>query len=131
MTQDGRSRPGSPCTFLPGRPRAEPLRIRSAISRTCADSTRGAISSTCHSGYSPAYAHPSYVSATSYLNTDTGELSPTAVTDTYAYLIEAARCVIQAGHAIAKLLIDTRLADETANAETALCQPFVLWDRLP
>ena len=78
-----------------------------------------------------AYAHASYVGATSYLDRDNGEqLSPTAVTDTYSYLIEAARCVIQAGHAFAKLLVDTHLADETANAETALGQQFALWDRL-
>jgi hypothetical protein len=78
-----------------------------------------------------AYAHPSYVGATSYLIPDKAELSPTAVTDTYAYLIEAARCVIQAGHALAELLVDPHLADETANAETALGQQFALWDRLP
>lgn len=77
------------------------------------------------------YAHPSYVGATAYLIPEKGELSPTAVTDTYAYLIEAARCAIQAGHAFATLLGDNLLANEVASAETALGQQFGLWERLP
>ena len=58
-----------------------------------------------------ANAHPSYVGARAYIIPETGEPSTTAVTDSYAYLTDAARCVIQAGHAFALLLTDTALAD--------------------
>jgi hypothetical protein len=42
-----------------------------------------------------------------YIVPETGELSTTAITDSYAYLVDTARCVIQAGHAFAPLLTDT------------------------
>jgi hypothetical protein len=77
------------------------------------------------------YAHPSYVGAQAYLIPEKGELSPTAVTDTYAHLIETARCLIQAGLAFATLLVDNLLAKEVANAQRALGMEFVLWERLP
>jgi hypothetical protein len=77
-----------------------------------------------------ANAHPSYVGAMAYIVPDTGELSATAVTDTYAYLIDTARCVIQAGHAFATLLTDTALADAVHQAEAALGTEFALWQRL-
>ena len=66
-----------------------------------------------HSGY----AHPSYVGAMAYIIREKGELSPTAVTDTHAYLLDTTRCLIQAGHAIATLLVDNHLANEVAKAE--------------
>jgi hypothetical protein len=62
---------------------------------------------------------------------DKGELSPTAVTDTYAHLIETARCLIQAGLAFATLLVDNLLVNEVAHAQETLGQEFVLWQRLP
>src|ERR1022692_283863 len=77
------------------------------------------------------YAHPSYVGVQAYLIPEKGELSPTAVTDTYAHLIETARCLIQAGLAFATLLVDNLLAKEVANAQRALGMEFVLWERLP
>jgi hypothetical protein len=78
-----------------------------------------------------AYAHPSYVGAQAYLIPERGELSSTAVTDTYAHLIETGRCLIQAGLAFAGLLVDNLLANEIANAQRALGTEFALWDRLP
>jgi len=77
-----------------------------------------------------ANAHPSYIGAMAYIVPETGELSTTAVTDTYAYLIDTARCVIQAGHAFAPLLADTALADAVHQAEAALGTEFALWQRL-
>lgn len=76
-----------------------------------------------------ANAHPSYIGAMAYTVPETGELSTTAVTDTYAYLIDTARCVIQAGHAFAQLLTDTALADAVRQAEAALGTEFALWQR--
>jgi hypothetical protein len=76
-------------------------------------------------------AHPSYTGAMAYLVPETGKLSTTAVTDTYAYLIDTTRCVIQAGHAFATLLADTFLATEITRAETTLGIEFALWQRLP
>jgi hypothetical protein len=46
-------------------------------------------------------AHPSYIGAMAYIVPETGELSATAVTDSYVYLVDIARCVILAGHAFA------------------------------
>lgn len=77
-----------------------------------------------------ANAHPSYVGATAYTVPETGELSATAVTDTYAYLVDTARCVIQAGHAFAPLLTGTALADAVEQAEAALGIEFALWQRV-
>lgn len=51
-----------------------------------------------------ANAHPSYVGAMAYVVRDAGELSTTAVNDSYAYLVDTARCVIQAGHVLSPLL---------------------------
>jgi hypothetical protein len=77
------------------------------------------------------YAHPSYVGATAYLIPETSKLSPIAVTDTYANLIDTARCVIQAGLAFAALLVDDVLSNEVANAQRTLGLEFCLWERLP
>lgn len=77
------------------------------------------------------YAHPSWVGAQAYLNTEKGELSPIAVTDSHAHLVDTARSVILAGHAFATLLVDKSLADEVASAEKVLGTPFALWQRLP
>ena len=77
------------------------------------------------------YAHPSYVGAMAYLVREKGELSPAAVTDTYAYLLDTTRCLIQAGHAFATLLVDNHLANEVAKAEKTLGVEFSLWQRLP
>ncbi len=44
-----------------------------------------------------------------------------------AYLVDTARCVIQAGHAFAPLLTDTALADAVNRAEVALGIEFGLW----
>lgn len=49
-------------------------------------------------------AHPSYTGAMAYLVPETGQLSTTAVTDTYAHLVDSTRCLIQAGHAFAPCL---------------------------
>ena len=59
------------------------------------------------------YAHPSYVGAMAYLVPRKGELSPTAVTEPTvpAYLLDTTRCLTQAGHAFAALLVDNHLAD--------------------
>lgn len=75
-------------------------------------------------------AHPSYIGAMAYIVPETGELSTTAVTDSYVYLADTARCVILAGHAFAPLLTDTSLADAVGRAETALGIEFALWQRL-
>lgn len=75
-------------------------------------------------------AHPSYIGAMAYIVPEPGELSATAVTDSYVYLIDTARCVILAGHAFAPLLTDTALADAVDRAETALGIEFALWRRL-
>lgn len=77
------------------------------------------------------YTHPSHVSAQAYLIPEKGELSPTAVTDTYAHLTDTTRCLIQAGHAFATLLVDGHLANEVAKAEKTLGIEFSLWQRLP
>jgi hypothetical protein len=74
-------------------------------------------------------AHPSYIGAMAYIVPETGELSTTAVTDSYAYLVDTARCVILAGHAFASLT-DTSLADAVTRAEAALGIEFALWRRL-
>ncbi|WNI20218.1 hypothetical protein [Actinacidiphila sp. ITFR-21] len=76
-------------------------------------------------------AHPSYTGAMAYLVPDTGQLSTTAVTDTYAHLIDSTRCLIQAGHAFAPLLADTAVADAVGEAERTLGMQFGLWQRLP
>jgi hypothetical protein len=76
------------------------------------------------------YAHPSYVGAQAYLIPEKSELSPTAVTDTYAHLIDTTRCVIQAGLAFTTLLADNLLANEVANAQRTLGIEFGLWERL-
>lgn len=78
-----------------------------------------------------AYAHPSYVGSQAYLIPEKGELSPTAVTDTYAHLIDTTRCLIQAGLAFAALLTDDHLANEVARAQETLGIRFILWERLP
>lgn len=77
------------------------------------------------------YAHPSFVGAQAYLIPEEAKLSPIAVTDTYAHLIETARCLIQAGLAFARLLADKVLSDEVVNAQRALGLEFSLWERLP
>ena len=76
------------------------------------------------------YVHPSWVGAQAYLIPEEGALSPTAVTDTNAHLVDTARSVILAGHAFALLLNDPFLANEVANAEGTLGMPFALWQRL-
>jgi hypothetical protein len=76
-------------------------------------------------------AHPSYIGAMAYLVPETGELSTTAITDSYAYLIDTTRCVIQAGHALVPLLVDTFLAEAVTRAEATLGIEFGLWRRLP
>jgi hypothetical protein len=75
-------------------------------------------------------AHPSYVGAMAYAVPEAGELSTTAVSDSYVYLIDTARCVILAGHAFAALLTDTFLAGAVAQAEAALGAEFALWRRI-
>jgi hypothetical protein len=77
------------------------------------------------------YAHPSYAGAMAYLVREKGELSPTAVTDTYAYLLDTTRCLIQAGYAFAALLVDNHLVNEVPKAEETLGIEFSLWQRLP
>jgi len=77
-----------------------------------------------------ANAHPSYVGAMAYVVPETGELSTTAVSDSYVYLIDTARCVMLAGHAFASLLTDTSLGDAVTRAEAALGIEFALWRRL-
>jgi hypothetical protein len=72
-------------------------------------------------------AHPSHIGAMAYIVPETGELSTTAVTDSYVYLVDTARCVILAGHAFASLLTDTSLADAVTRAEAALGIKFALW----
>jgi hypothetical protein len=57
--------------------------------------------------------------------TCTEKLCRTAKID--AYLVDTARCVIQAGHAFAPLLTDTALADAVNRAEVALGIEFGLW----
>lgn len=76
------------------------------------------------------YAHPSYVGARAYLVPEKGELSSAAVTDTYAYLLDTTRCLIQAGHAFATLLADNHLANAVARAEETLGIGFSLWQRV-
>jgi len=81
-----------------------------------------------------ASAHPSFTSAMAYINvTDGGvpEPSTTAVSDSFAFLLETGRCVIQAGHALAPLLTDTSLAEAVGKAEAAFGFPVPLWQRLP
>lgn len=75
-------------------------------------------------------AHPSAIGAKAYIVPETGAPSRTAVTGTYAYLLDTARCVILAGHAFALLLTDTSLADAVTRAETALGLEFPLGRRL-
>jgi hypothetical protein len=74
-------------------------------------------------------AHPSHAGAMAYVIPETGELSTTAVTDTYAYLIDTARCAILAGHAFSPLLADASIADAVAQAEAVLGMEFGLWKR--
>ncbi|HUC23187.1 MAG TPA: hypothetical protein VMA73_10820 [Streptosporangiaceae bacterium] len=76
------------------------------------------------------YAHPSYVGAMAYLVPERAEMSSAAVTDTYAYLLDTTRCLIQAGRAFAKLLVDNHLTNEVAKAEKTLGIEFSLWQRL-
>jgi hypothetical protein len=77
-----------------------------------------------------ANAHPSYVGAMAYVVPKTGELSTTAVSDSYVYLIDTARCVILAGRAFASLLTDTSVAEAVTRAEAALGSEFALWRRM-
>jgi len=77
-----------------------------------------------------SYAHPSFVGAQAYIDFEKLELSLTAIADTYAYLIETARCLIQAGLAFATLLTDSVISSEVANAQETLGQEFRLWERL-
>lgn len=77
-------------------------------------------------------AHPSYAGARAYMNPDVdGELSTTAVTDTYAHLVDSARCVIQAGIAFAPLLDDGTLREAVTEAQAVLGINFGLWKRCP
>jgi hypothetical protein len=76
-------------------------------------------------------AHPSYIGAMAYIVPETGKLSTTAVTDSYVYLIETARCVILAAHAFALLLADPSLRESINQAEATLGMKFGLWPRLP
>lgn len=75
-------------------------------------------------------AHPSYIGAMAYIVPETGELSTTAVTDSYVYLIDTARCVILASHTFALLLADPFLAEAINQAEVTLRMKFGLWRRL-
>jgi hypothetical protein len=75
-------------------------------------------------------AHPSYIGAMAYIVQETGEPSTTAVTDSYAYLIDTTRCVIQAGHAFVPLLTDPSLTEAVQCAEETLGTPFALWQRI-
>lgn len=77
------------------------------------------------------YAHPSYIGAMRYIAPETGQPYATAVSDSYVYLIETARCVILASHAFASLLADPSLSEATNQAETTLGMKFGLWRRLP
>lgn len=76
-------------------------------------------------------AHPSYTGAMAYLVPESGQLSTTAVTDTYAHLVDSTRCLIQAGHAFAPLLADAAMVDAVRRAEAVLGMQFGLWRRLP
>lgn len=76
-----------------------------------------------------ANTHPSYVGAMAYLVAETAELSATAVTDSYAFLVDSARCAIQATKAFAALLADTDLDDATEQAEEAFGVGIGLWER--
>jgi hypothetical protein len=76
-------------------------------------------------------AHPSYIGSRAYIVPETDELSTTAVTDSYVYLIDTARCVILAAHAFAPLLVDSPLPEATSRAEAALGIEFGLWRRVP
>ena len=51
--------------------------------------------------------------------------------DSFAFLAETGRCVIQAGHAFASLLADIALAEAVAKAEGAFGITVPLWRRLP
>lgn len=75
-------------------------------------------------------AHPSYAGAMAYIVPESGKFSTTAVTDSYAYLIDTTRCVIQAGHAFGPLVIDTSIESAVTRAETTLGTEFALWQRL-
>jgi hypothetical protein len=75
-------------------------------------------------------AHSSYVGAMASAVPDARELSTTAVSDSYVYLIDTARFVILAGHAFVTLLTDTSLADAVTQAEVALGIEFALCRRL-
>lgn len=81
-----------------------------------------------------ASVHPSYSSAMAYINVTADgvpEPSTTAVSDSFAYLVETARCVIQAAHAFASLPTDTLLADAVLKAEAAFGITVPQWRRLP
>lgn len=78
-----------------------------------------------------ANTHPSYVGAMAYLVPETGELSAEAVTDSNAYLLDSARCAIQAVKAFAPLFADTTLTTAAQQAEEAFGIPIALWVRRP
>jgi hypothetical protein len=74
--------------------------------------------------------HPSYVAARAYADPDRPErLSTRAVTDTFANLVDTARCVIQAALALAELLEGSVLADAAAEAQKAWGAAVELWQR--
>lgn len=81
-----------------------------------------------------ASAYPSYTSARAYINVTAAgapEPSTTAVSDSFAFLVETGRCVIQGGHAFAPLLTDAALAEAVDKAEAAFGITVPLWERLP
>ncbi len=86
--------------------------IRTSTLSTMTRTLEAALRPTCPSGCAP-------------------EPSTTAVPDSFAFLAETGRCVIQAGHAFASLLADIALAEAVAKAEAAFGITVPLWRRLP
>lgn len=75
-------------------------------------------------------AHPSYAGAAAYLNQATGQVSATAVTDTYGYLLDSARCLIQALKTFAPLVAGSILADVANEVDAAFGVEIELWTRI-
>lgn len=76
-----------------------------------------------------ANAHPSYAGAMAYVALD-GTLSTRALSDSFAYLVDSARCAILAAKAFAPVLTGTGLDDAVVRAEAAFGVVVPLWTRV-
>jgi transcriptional regulator with XRE-family HTH domain len=76
-----------------------------------------------------AYVHPTSVGAMAYLDEQTGNLSPVALSTSNALVIQTAMCLIQASKAFGQLLAKNSLRDAVMRAESTLGIEVAMWSR--